>query len=72
MIQGERKLTYREVRESFLERDNDAVSEFQNSVYSATIEGRISFISARLEDTMQVLLYVLRRLVEEEETQVVE
>lgn len=63
---SDEELTYKEVRERFIARDNGAITDFQNSGYSNTTEGRLSFLSARLEDTMGVLLYVLRRLEEAE------
>ena len=63
------KLTYKEVQDAFLERDSSAVTDFQNSPYSNTTEGRIAFLSERLEDVGRVLAYVLRRLAEEESEQ---
>ncbi len=58
--------TYKEVLDKFRARDENAVIDFNNNPLSYTMEGKLSFLSARLEDTMQVLVYVLRRLIEEE------
>ena len=57
----------KELRERLLERDDNAVADFNNSGQGRLIEGRIAFIEGRLTDTLTAVIQILKLLEEKDE-----
>ena len=57
-------ISYKQLAENFIERDNEAVDEYNNGYKS--IENRIDFINERLKDLCTVMVILLNKLDENE------
>lgn len=58
-------ISYKEIADKFIERDNNAVAQFNiyNSVYSES--GRLLFLEGRVKDLCDVVIVLLDKLEEQ-------